>query len=209
MSYAGPLKQQMKTGLLSLLIPMFAMLSLATTQVANAAEGNEWTIILKAQEIKKAFQYKGSQLNKIAKVDLVYRKSLSDEEPKEYESVWCNDGKPIGMQRKAILGVERGKLLHINVEQKAYSEEENKAIAFTLMHFALTAYHRFCPIITIRVPDQTFHEICDALRGRGCQDYAQETETETSGSVMFNVQSFPSRNAKRLYFRNPNGGDSD
>lgn len=208
MSYAGSLRKQLRVGLLSIFVPMFTLLTLTTTQVAQASEGNEWTVILKAQEIKKAFQYKGSQLNKIAKVDLVYRPSLSDQDPKEYESLWCNDGKPIGMQRKGILGVQRGKLLHINVEQKAYSAEENKAIAFALMHFSLQAYHRFCPIITISVPDQTFNEICNELRQRGCEDYrAQEVESGHGASVMFNMQSFPSRNSQRMYFRNPNGGD--
>jgi hypothetical protein len=210
MIYAGPIKRILRNGLLSifgLILPVSTMLTLASVQPSQAAEGNEWTVILKTQEIKRAFQYKGSQLNKVAKVDLVYRPSLSDHEPKEYESLWCNDGKVIGMQRKGILGVQRGKLLHINVEQKEYSEQENKAIGFALMHFSLQAYHRFCPVITISVPDRTFAAICDSLRERGCEDYAQEVESDHGGSVMFNMQSFPSRNSKRIYFRNPNGGE--
>jgi len=207
MNFAGCMKKQMRTSLTHLTLPIVALLVITANQFAGAAEGNEWTVILKAQQIKRAFQYKGSQLNKVVKVDLGYRPSLSDMEPKEYESLWCNDGKPIGMQRKGILGLERGKLLHINVEQKAHTDEENRAIAFALMHFSLQAYHRFCPIITISVPDKTFDEICEALRERGCEDYAQEVETGHGGSVMFNMQSFPSRNARRLYFRNPNGVD--
>ncbi|MBX3150119.1 hypothetical protein KF728_08240 [Candidatus Obscuribacterales bacterium] len=207
MKYGVCMKKQLRSGLTGITLPIVALLVLTTNQFAGAADGNEWTVILKAQQLKRAFQYKGSQLNKVVKVDVVYRPSLSDNEPKEYESLWCNDGKPIGMQRKGLLGLERGKLLHINVEQKANTEEENRAIAFALMHFSLQAYHRFCPIVTISVPDQTFDDICDALRRRGCEDYAQEVETGHGGSVMFNMQSFPSRNARRLYFRNPNGSD--
>lgn len=180
---------------------LVSLIAVATASMANAAESNEWTVIMKAQEIKRVFQYKGSLLRQVARVDLVYRPSGSDSQPKEYESVWCNNGKAIGMERKGILGVQRGRLVHIEVEQKAYSDEENKAIAFALMHFALQAYHRFCPIVTISVPDQTFTEICNEMRYRGCEDYIGQADTDEDGSVIFNLQSSPSRNIKRLHFK--------
>ncbi|MDZ4836660.1 MAG: hypothetical protein SGJ27_23015 [Candidatus Melainabacteria bacterium] len=203
MKYAEFLKKQLRLGLPNVIVPLLTLVTLFSLTATSAAraESNEWTVIVKAQEIKRAFQYKGSELRQVAKVDLVYRPSASDAEPKEYESVWCTDGKPIGMERKGILQIQRGRLFHIKVEQKAYSDEENKAIAFVLMHFSLQAYHRFCPILTISAPDQTFNNICMELRHRGCEDFVSAADSDQSGSVIFNMQSSPSRNVQRLHFK--------
>jgi hypothetical protein len=178
---------------------------MSTTQKVNADPANQWTFKVQAQQLKRQFIYKGSQISPIAKVVMNYKKTFDTGAPHDYESIWCHDGNALGLERRGPFGVKRGEIVQIEVEQRDYTEEENKAIACALMRVALDAYQHFCPIIAITVPAQTFNEICNELRNKNCQDFQVGADQSYSGGVLFNMKSEPAGSTQRLFYKSSAG----
>lgn len=187
-----------KLGWLSTLV---AIASLASAPEAKAQGVDQWTFKVQTEEHKRPFDYKQSKLNPIAKVVVNYKKTKENKEPEIYETFWCRDGKPIGLERSNPYIVPRGDLVHIQVEEKNYSDQENKAIAYALMRLGVVTHHHFNATIAITLPASTFPEICEEMRARTCEDYIEDPAKASDPGVLFHLRSEPSGLTQELIFK--------
>lgn len=196
-------KHLLKVGLLSVLI---SVLSIQMSD-AQQEQSNEWAIRVKSEELKKQFEYKGSKLNSVAKVTIKIKKFRDNEEAQEYESLWCHEGQPIGMERTGKYTVRKGDLTQITVEQNGYTDEENKAVAFVLMRLGLAAYLHINPIISITVPERSFESIVTELRDvRHCEEFKHVGDTSYAAGVLFNLKSDTGGRAMKLIYKTAKSG---
>jgi hypothetical protein len=147
---------------------------LTTAPIAALADDSgfqtDYTVKLQTETLQKQFQYKGSILTKVTKASIEYYAN-ADNKKQPYENVWFNDGHPIGLERLAPFGLEKGKSASLVVTHKAQGGvQEEKAAASMILRLVLDAYNNTDSFLAIRVPPQSFGGIIRELENLRCVD---------------------------------------
>jgi hypothetical protein len=128
----------------------------------------DYTVNIKTETLQKQFQYRGSMLTKVTKASIEYYKN-ADNQKKPYENIWFNDGHPIGLERLADFGLERGKSATLVVTHKEQGGvQEQKAAANMILRLVLDAYNNTDSFLAIRVPSQSFNGIIREMENLRC-----------------------------------------
>jgi len=192
----------LKMSLLSMLLSTFFAIDTVPANAQRNLPDNRWTIKVQTQKQDRAFQYRGSQLNPVAKSEITIKRLTEKGEPHPFEVIWCHDGKPLGMERKGPYLINVGHITDVEVTQRGYSEEENKATAYVLFRLALAAYHHVNPIVTMNVPDQSLDQIAQEIRNRGAEDFTLDADQGYPPGVLFNLETDGGKKY-RLVYRTP------
>lgn len=162
---------------------------------------DDWIVRLQAEKLQRQFVYSGSTLNKVAKVTIDYYKEDDPDKKTEYETLWFNDGKPIGLERKGDFKIPAGKSTKIQVSnKKETSPETQKAVADAVMRISLDAYRARTAIVSIQVPRDSFDGIVEAMNKLNCVTSQTGADEEDKSLMSFSIETENKGPSTNLYF---------
>jgi hypothetical protein len=186
----------------ALLVAAIVALSLSQSSLAKGDPfRHDWIVRMKAEKLQRQFVYRGSSLDKVAKITIDYFNKEDPDNKTPYEILWFNDGKPIGLERKNELKIPAGKATRIEIEnKKGTTPETEKAIADAILRISLDAYRKRTAIVSIKVPLESFEGIVAAMNQLNCVESEAEAE-ESHGAIMnFPIETDENGPSKNLYF---------
>lgn len=184
---------------------LILILSVTVSESSYAADSqfrDEWIVRLQVEKLQRQFVYRGSSLDKVAKVTVDYFKEDEPDKKTLYEMLWFNDGMPIGLERKSDYKVPIGKSTKIQIEnkKKETSPETEKAIADAILRISLDAYIKRTPIVSIRVPEESFQGIVDAMKKLNCVESQARVDEGNDAIMNFPIETVKDGPFINLYY---------
>lgn len=134
----------------------------------------QWILHLETKALVKQFEYQGSALRPVDKVEITYSPAKDDADKKLYEYLWYHDGKPLGLERKKQFGTPQGCLpqgdgiaIRVQHQKDASTRGEEKAAANAILRIALDAYLNKDAVALVKLPAASFHSISGFLQDQG------------------------------------------
>ncbi len=183
-------------GIPSLAIALMLALSCAPQVMADGMVSNpyDWVIELETKALERQFQYEGSALKKVEKVQVAYYAPGKEDEKKAYEYLWFNSGKAYGMEKQRKFDLPQGEGVCLKVKHKAGggSGEERKAAANAVLRVAMDTFLNKNPIVQVRLPNESYTDIVNEILSRGFQEApanADENDGGFSADLILNIYS--------------------
>ncbi|MBC7998341.1 MAG: hypothetical protein IAF58_10380 [Leptolyngbya sp.] len=156
----------------------------------------DWVVQVQTQELKRQFEYQGSTLNPIQKLEVQWYPPKKEDEKTPYEHLWYHDGRAYGMEKQHKLDLPEGEAIAIEIKHKNQdaTASEKKAAANAIVRLALDAYINKNPVPTIKVPIDSFGAVSSHLQSMGFFDPSSNGSDFEEGykSVMtLNLYSVP------------------
>lgn len=129
----------------------------------------DWVLELDSKVLARQFQYDGSTLKNIEKVSVQYYPSKDDSNKKQYEYLWFNEGKALGMEKLRKFDLPQGEGVAIKVKhgENNPTNEEKKAVANAILRIALDSLLNKNPVNMVEVPVASFSDIAGDLQNLG------------------------------------------
>ncbi|MBA4074017.1 MAG: hypothetical protein C0508_03185 [Cyanobacteria bacterium PR.023] len=161
------------TGIPSLALALVLAFSAAQQVMADGMVSNpyDWVVELETKPLERQFQYEGSSLKKIEKVQVAYYAPNKEDEKVAYEYLWFNNGKAYGMEKQRKFDLPQGEGVCLKVKHKGVSSssEERKAAANAVLRLALDTFVNKNPIVQVRLPNESYTDIVNEITSRGFQ----------------------------------------
>lgn len=125
----------------------------------------DWTIEVQTQQLARRFDYPGSTLTSIVKAVIRYYPTADEGNRTDYESIWYNDGKALGLERLHGMGITQGEGVSLRIVPKTghSSQQECKAAADLILRLTLDAYVNRNAMVTVRLADESFDRIIEEM----------------------------------------------
>jgi hypothetical protein len=150
---------------------------------------DDWVVKVQAEKLERQFVYRGSSLNKIAKLTIEYYPFIDQKNKTQYETLWFNDGKPIGLERKNDFEVPTGKAAKVEFQnKKGTSSETEKAMADAILRISLDAYRKRVPIISYKVPQESYNGVVDAMKTLNCVESKIDADEADTALMSFSIE---------------------
>lgn len=174
----------------SLLFATIVTFALSASAKADDTR-DDWIIRMQTESLERQFAYAGSKLNKVAKITIDYYAEKEPDKKTKYEMMWFSDGKPLGLERQNDLEIPAGNLTKIQVlNKKGTTPEIEKAIANAILRISLDAYLKRTPILSFKVPKESYDGIVAAMNNLNCVA-SKEKEDEADTSIMsFSIETY-------------------
>ena len=186
-----------------------ALIALLPTALPAVADGGmvsapyDWVVEMKTKPLERQFQYQGSALKKIEKVQVSYYPPGGNDSKTAYEYLWFNDGKACGMEKQRKFDLPQGEGVCLKVVHKngSSTQEERKAAANAILRLAIDTYINKNPIVQVRLPADTYTDIVNELLSHGLEvaPEGNEWESSFSSSLTLNIYSEPDGMKTVLY----------
>ena len=173
------MKKVMKIGAL----PAIACLLLAFAPQHATAEDQvalpyDWVIQVETTQLKRQFEYKGSTLNPVEKLEVLWYPTKDQNKKTKYELMYYHDGRPFGMEKLHKMEIDQGDGVAIEIKHKDNNatEAEKKDAANAVFRLALDAYLNKNPLAAVKVPVDSFESVSDKLKALGFHDSKEDGE---------------------------------
>lgn len=186
-----------------------ALIALLPTALPAVADGGmvsapyDWVVEMETKPLERQFQYQGSTLKKIEKVQVSYYPPGGNDSKTAYEYLWFNDGKACGMEKQRKFDLPQGEGVCLKVVHKngSSTQEERKAAANAILRLAIDTYINKNPIVQVRLPADTYTDIVNELLSHGLEvaPEGNEWESSFSSSLTLNIYSEPDGMKTVLY----------
>ncbi len=182
-------------------VPVIACLLLSfNPQLASADDEivmpYDWVIQVDTVRLKRQFEYSGSTLNPIEKLEVSWHPVDKKDDITKYESIWFHDGKAVGMEKLRKLDIEKGEGVAIEVKHKeSYATEaEKKAVANAIIRLTLDAYLNKNTVDAVKVPKDSFGGISNKLQEYGfhiAEEKAGDSQVQYTSDMTVTLVSVP------------------
>ncbi len=183
---------------------VLSIVTLAPSQMTFADDSpfrDDWIISMQAEKLQRQFNYRGSNLDKVAKITISYYKEDEPDKKMLYEMLWFNDGKPIGLERKSDFKIPAGKNSKIQVKnKKETSPETEKAVADAILRISLDAYRARTSIVSSKVPQESFQGIVDAMNKLNCVESQAGADEADDAKMSFPIETEKDGPSTILYY---------
>ncbi|MBX9938333.1 MAG: hypothetical protein K2Y32_03740 [Candidatus Obscuribacterales bacterium] len=147
----------------------------------------DWMVEIKSKPLIRQFQFSGSQLKQVEKLDIHYHPAKDSETKTQYEYLWYSKGKALGLEKNRKFDLPEGEGVAIRVTHSAVpTEGEKKACAGGILRVALDAFLNKNPVVQVRLPHSSFNEIANRLEELGMQ-VAPDSPDDFSGGYSSNL----------------------
>lgn len=189
------------------LIPL-ALLCLAAAPKVVAggmvAAPYDWVLELDTKVLSRQFNYSGSTLKKVEKVSVKYYPSKDDSQKTQYEYLWFNEGKALGMEKQRKFDLPQGEGVAIKVKHDNASPtvEEKKATANAILRIAMDSLLNKNPVNMVEVPAGSFTDIANELQNLGMMEQPDDNNDFGAGfspNITIYLYSDPSGQKITLY----------
>lgn len=152
----------------------------------------DWVFQVETKPLPKQFEYQGSPLKPVEKIDIKYHPAKSADDKTTYEYLWYHDGKALGLERAKKFDIPQGDSIAIQVKHKNDSSTagEEKAAANAILRVTLDAYLNKNAVALVKLPSDSFYDISGHLQSQGLQvapDMAAEGTPLESSLTLFLV----------------------
>lgn len=158
-------------------IPAIAYLLLAFVPQQATAENKvdlpyDWVIQVETTELKRQFDYQGSNLKPIEKLEVLWYPTKDQNKKTRYELLYYHDGRPFGMEKLHKMEIDQGDGVAIEIKHKDNNatEAEKKDAGNAIFRLALDAYLNRNPLAAVKVPIDSFDTVSDKLKNLGFHD---------------------------------------
>lgn len=156
----------------------------------------DWIIQVDTMSLKRQFEYSGSTLNPIEKLEVSWHPVDKKDDIKKYESMWFHDGKAVGMEKLRKLDIEKGEGVAIEVKHKDNNatEAEKKAVANAIVRLTLDAYLNKNTVAAVKVPKDSFGSISNKLQEYGfhiAEEKAGDSQVQYTSDMTVTLLSVP------------------
>ncbi len=171
------------TGTISTLAILASCLFSAPTQ-AEEKPLYDWTVQIETKRLERQFEYEGSHLRLVERLDVDYYYQDQAKAKTIYESAWYHNGKPLGLERFNYFNVPPGQGVCIKVVHKTENPtaEEQQAAANMIVRVWMEAYLNRSGVVMVKVPQRSFSQIINYLHGQGYVT-TPETAPEDQGNI--------------------------
>jgi hypothetical protein len=159
----------------------FLLLSFAP-QHASADVGvdlpYDWVIQVETDQLKRQFEYQGSTLNPVERLEVTWYPTKDKEKKTRYELMYYHDGRPFGMEKLHKMDIDKGDGVAIEIKHKSNNatEAEKKDAGNAIFRLALDAYLNRNPLAAVKVPVDSFDTVSEKLQALGFHDSKQDGE---------------------------------
>lgn len=166
---------------------LFGLLTISSAPQAMAdnmvSQPYDWVMLLETKALDRQFQYQGSTLKKIEKVQVTYYPTKDEENKSKYEFLWFNQGKAVGLEKQKKLDIPQGEGVCLRVKHASDSPtpEEKKAAANAILRLAVDAFINKNPVVQVRLPNASYGEIVSELYNRGMQEAPNSSDDFNNG----------------------------
>jgi hypothetical protein len=169
---------------------MFIALSLCNSSFADDSPfKDDWVLSIEAEKLDRQFMYTGSSLDKVAKITVNFYRVDQPDKKTLYETMWFNDGKPIGLERKNPLQIPAGKTTKMQfTNKKQTTPETEKAIADAIMRLSLDAYRLRTAIVSIKVPQESYQGVVQAMNRLNCVESEVGADEADKALMNFSIE---------------------
>lgn len=180
-------------------IAAFAALIQVLIGQATYAGDDDWIVNIQTEELRNQFQYRGSRLTTVAKVNVAY--SSRSGEQKMFERLWYADGKPIGLERLGPFALTKAEGAIIEVKHLKQPEvQQEKAAANAILRLMLNAYHNSNAIVYIKLPDDSFDAICNELEKLNCVEKNTPVDEASKAKLTLALETQSGSKERHLYY---------
>ncbi|MCC6976816.1 MAG: hypothetical protein IT343_00740 [Candidatus Melainabacteria bacterium] len=156
----------------------------------------DWVIQVDTIRLKRQFEYSGSTLNPIEKLEVSWHPVDKKDDVKKYESMWFHDGKAVGMEKVRKLDIEKGEGVAIEVKHKESNatEAEKKAVANAIIRLTLDAYLNKNTVAAVKVPKESFSGISNRIQEFGfhiAEEKAGDSQVQYTSDMTVTLISVP------------------
>lgn len=132
----------------------------------------DWVIQVETTELKRQFDYQGSGLKPIEKLEVVWYPTKDQNKKTKYELLYYHDGRPFGMEKLHKMEIDQGDGVAIEIKHKDNNatESEKKDAGNAIFRLALDAYLNRNPLAAVKVPIDSFDTVSDKLKNLGFHD---------------------------------------
>lgn len=163
----------------------FSLIAPAPQAMADnmVSQPYDWVLELETKALDRQFQYQGSTLKKIEKVQVTYYPAKDQENKSKYEFLWFNQGKAIGLEKQKKLDIPQGEGVCLKVKHSSDSPtpEEKKAAANAILRLAVDTFINKNPVVQVRLPNSSYGEIVSELNNRGMQEAPNSADDFNNG----------------------------
>lgn len=186
----------------NVLIAMIAALSLSQSSFANDDPfKDDWVVKIEAQKLERQFLYRGSTLDKVAKLTVSYYKEDNPDNKTLYEMLWFNDGKPIGLERKNELKIPEGKPAKFQVKlKKDTCPEIEKALGDAIIRLSLDAYRKRFAVLSFKVPQESYDGIVSQMNKLNCKESETDADEADKALMSFSIETEKDGPSTILYY---------
>ena len=155
----------------------------------------DWVVQIETTELKRQFDYKGSTLNPIEKLEVLWYPTKDKEKKTKYQMMYYHDGRPFGMEKLHKMDIDQGDGVAIEIKHKENNatEAEKKDAANAAFRLALDLYLNKNPLAAVKVPADSFESVSDRLQALGFHD------SKNDGEGLDNEQQFKSNMTMSLF----------
>lgn len=132
----------------------------------------DWVLQVETSELKRQFDYQGSTLKPIEKLEVVWYPTKDESKKTKYELLYYHQGRPFGMEKQHKLEIDQGDGVAIEVKHKDnnVTDSEMKDAGNAIFRLALDSYLNRNPLAAVKVPINSFEPIADKLKSLGFHD---------------------------------------
>ena len=164
----------------------------------------DWVIEINTKPLQRQFQFQGSSLKKIEKIEVKYYPSKDDSSKTDYEYLWFSAGKALGLEKQREFDLPQGEGLAIKVKhlKDIATTEEKKATANAILRLALDSVLNKNPINLVQLPASSFTDIANELQNEGmipAPDDGNDFGGGYSANLTLNLFSEPEGQKLTLY----------
>jgi len=136
----------------------------------------DWVIKVETHQLKRQFEYKGSTLSPVEKLEVSWHPTKDEDKVTKYEYMYYHEGRPFGMEKLRKMDMEQGEGVAIEIKHKDGdgTEAEKKDAANATFRLALDAYLNKNPLAAVKVPITSFDAVSNQLINLGFHDAQDE-----------------------------------
>lgn len=170
-------------------------------QVPAKESNAEWILKSQIQSEPKLFEHECFKTRGILKSSVEYLRKDDEAHKIAYEDIWFNEGKALGLERKALLDLPQNKPVDIEIKcSPCPSTLENKAAVGTIMRLALDLKINHDEINRVTVPFNSFNAISSLLQTRDFHLLPQGQEAPAGAALVLNLQAESGSARETLYY---------
>jgi hypothetical protein len=165
---------------------------------------NEWVLYVDASSLKDCVDYRGSTLNPMTNVHVVFRliqkpyRPKIDPSPQPYEDLWYHNGTPVGCRRHRQLAAGNNALGVIVVRDSAEVAQHTEAIANAIARLMVELYENERPCTAVIVPLSIYNRLGDDLSQ--CRFYKKAQPKDLYRQVHIHMLSNPRKLDNWFFF---------
>lgn len=173
-------------------------------QKSQASNGtDDWIVSCSTKAVPELFRNNFFKTGSIVKSSVKFGPAaLQSDLRKEYEEIWCQDGKAVGIEKRAVLDIPRNQNVAIEILiQGCPSLAENKGSANAIMRLLLDLILNHDKVSAVRVSPAAFSGISQELQNRCLRVAIPGQNPPQEAKLVFQLSSSDGRMQETMYFQ--------